>query len=689
MLTNPTMTNRTHENQPTSPDEEGQKKIKLAKKKKNDKFKSGTEVCKEYRQRLIRNWSVSIDYRRGKPFTSQSDDDQIAVPLDWSMTKTKQASLFSQVPQVRVSHPPASGQAGPWLASYESRLNDTLVTAGIEAAMDEVLPDCINASGFGVAMVSLETITEDKEVPSVDLSILPPDLQQRALQTGEINGIKIPMETVPQTVDKRYLVQRLSPSDFLWPTDFTGSNFDTAPWIGRTGRITWAEAVQRFNLKESDKEKVLGDEKSDLDSLSYDIERDRLQPDEKVAFDEIFYKEFRYDPESKSYHTIHHLVFITGKDEPVIDESWKGQKIGEDGTIIGSLKYPIRILTLTYISDDAIPPSDSAIGRPQVNEINKARGQMIRQRERNIPMRWANVNVIDPTVMQGLMRGTWGNIIPVQGDGSRFIGEVAKSNHPQEDFTFDQIAKADLTEAWSIGPNQMGSGANVETKGESQEISQNFQTRVGRERAKVGSFIVGVAEVLGGLMCLFEDPDSFGEGFESSFSKHLGFSILADSTVLLDSNQRLERLNGFMNTYAKSGFVNLEPVLKEIAILSGLDPNTVIKAPDPKPPVEPNISLRLTGTKDLLNPLALAFLIKSGQAPPPELLAQAKQLIQEAVMAPVQAPPGQDPSMAPSGAPTDMPPPPPTPIGESNPDMKVLPKINKRSGQNEGGVDDE
>ncbi len=666
-----------------------QENMKLKRKKVWSEFRSRVSVCKDYRRRLVGNWSVSIDYRRNKPFAAQSDDHQVAVPLDWSMTKHKIAALFSQVPQVRVSHPPASGQAGQWLATYEGKLNDTLVTAGIEAAMEECLPDCINASGIGITLVSMETITVEKEVPAVDLSILPPEVHQQVLKTGMINGVEVPMETVPQPVDRRYRVRRLSPSDFLWPLDFTGSNFDEAPWIGRTDRITWAEAKQRFNLTDQDKDNVLGDDRTHLDRLTFDIEKDRVQPEEKVTFDEVFYKEFQYEADSQSYSTIHHLVFINGKDEPVIDEPWKGQKIGDDGSVIGSQKYPIRVLTLSYISDDAIPPSDSAIGRGQVNEINTARGQMIRQRERNIPMRWANINVIDPTVMQGLMRGTWGNIIPVQGDGTRFIGEVAKSNHPQEDFSFYEIAKNDLTEAWSTGPNQLGSGADVETKGESQEISSNFQTRITRERAKVASYVVGIAEVLGGILCLYEDPQTFGEDFDPAFSKNLGFSILADSTLLLDANQRLERLDRFLNVYAKTGFVQLEPVLREIAILTGLDPNAVIKAPDPQAPPPPNVSLRLSGQEDMMNPLMLAIYLAEGKPPTPELIKQAMDLIQQAVSvpglvqpgAPPQGGPGGPPQLDPDGQPLPPGPegPPPTPVGEAHPDAGVLPKITKRS----------
>lgn len=665
---------------------------KVKDKKRQTNFKTWIEVCKQYRRNLVKNWSINVDYRKGKPYASMSDDDQIAVNMDWALTKTKQAALFSQVPRAIVSHNPDSVGAGPWLAKFENKVNEKLVIGGIEATMDECMPDCINASGLGIALVSYESITEDKEVPSIDMSMLPPEIQAMALQTGKINGIDIPMETVPQTLDKRYVVQRISPSDFLWPLGFTGSDFDRAPWLGRSGRIPWAEAARKYDLKEEDRDKYIGENRNLLDNLTRDLDRERAGPEETVEFDEIFYWEHMYDAAAKSYSTIHHMVYLFGKTEPVVDEAWKGQKIDEQsGEVIGSRKTPLRVLTLSYVTDEPIPPSDSAIGRPQVNEINKSRTQVIKQRERNIPVRWVDINRVDPSITQSLMRGTWSHFIPVQGEGSRVIGEVAKSGHPVENPMFDQIAKNDLNEQWSIGPNQVGSGMGVETKGESTEIATNFQTRVGRDRAKVASFFVGIAEVMGGLICLYEDPSIFGEGFDPGFSKALEFSILADSTVLVDATQRLAKLNAFMNEYAKSGFVSIEPCLREIATLTGLDPNVAIKAPDPKPPVEPNISLRLTGTEDMMNPLTLAFLIKSGQAPPPELIDQAKQLIQQAVMMPQPQPPpsidpmtGQPMPPPPGGVPppgTPMPPGPQVPqaVGEANPNMTVLPKISKRS----------
>ena len=637
-------------------------------------FRQRVETCKFYRKKLVRNWRVSIDMRRGKALASQSDEDQIPYNLDWSLTKTKQAALFSQVPKVRVDHSPESiDPNSPWVATFERMLNDSLVTAGVETAMDEVMPDLINAAGIGVVLVSRETLTVDKNLPQQDLSMLPPDIHKQVLQTGMLNGQPIPMTVVPQAVDARYTVRRISPADFLWPIDYTGSNFDFAPWVGNTGRLTWAEAKSRFKLKDADKPSVLGEEKTVEDRLSRDYERDHLADDGKVGYDQIFYREFQYDTDSPSFNAIHHLVFIHGKAEPVIDQAWDGQQIEQANglpQIIGSQKYPLRTITLAYITDEDIPPSDSAVGRMFVNELNRGWTHIAKQRARTAPAIWFDVNRLDPAIQQALMRGIWQQAVPVQGDGSRIIGAIQQPPMGQENYEFDRLMQQSLENIWALSSDE------EDTKDEQGAVTASANTVRGRERAKVASFFCGIAEVLGSLMCLYEDPSKFGQGFDPSFCTKLGYSVLADSTILLDANQRLLNLNNYMNTYAKTGWVNLQPVLREITQLIGLDPNVVVVAPQPQQPPMPNVSLRMTGAKDMMNPLMLAFMLKSGMGPTPDMIEMAKQLINDSVQMPQPQAPGTSQPPAPL---------PPTP-GNALPQAGPLPNLTGgTSGQGPGG----
>lgn len=646
-------------------------------------IRQGIAVCKEYRRKLTQNWSLNIDYRRGKPFSSESDEDRVAVPVDWYKTKEKAALLFSQVPELRVSHPPltTSEENLPWISKFEEKLNTNMLEAGAEAAMDEVLADLINAAGFGAVVVYREALVDYVDQPEVDFATYPPELVAQIEATGLMpDGSEIPMTKVPRELDARYVIDHINPDDFLWPVDFVGSDFDKAPWLGRSGRLTWNEAKLRFNLREEDKQKYLSETKNPAERLTHDTDRDRVQ-EEKVSFEEIVYKESCYNPQAEKFAALHHVIWLGGEKKPVVDAPWQGQSVDQEtGAIVGAQRNPFRVCTVTYISNESIPPSDSAIARPQVNELNKSRTQMMRQREHSLPLRWMDTSRIDPAIMHALMRGVWQHIIPTQGPGSNVIGEITRAHYAPENFTFDGIIKNDIEQLWNTG--QGATGPDVETRAEVEAITGNMQTRIAQERAKVARFYCSIAEILGGLMCLYDD-EQFGEGFNKLFSKGLRYSILPDSTVLLDSSQRLKRKLDFYNFAAKTGNVELIPLLREIAQLSGVDPS-YIKQPDPLPPTVPNISLRLTGTEDMMNPLMLALLIQTGQAPDIELIEKAKKLIEASVMPSAPSEPaGMQPALGPDpgGPPTEnlgLPGPPPPAIGEAMPDLSAMPRVNQR-----------
>ena len=80
--------------------------------------------CKQEKRDLIDDWSTNTDYRRGKNSDAESDATRLPFAIDWAYTKTKQASLFSQVPQVIVNSEP--GEDSPYKPAFpvfQKRLN--------------------------------------------------------------------------------------------------------------------------------------------------------------------------------------------------------------------------------------------------------------------------------------------------------------------------------------------------------------------------------------------------------------------------------------------------------------------------------------------------------------------------------------------------------------------------------------
>src|ERR1035437_4545849 len=139
----------------------------------------------------------------------------------------------------------------------------------------------------------------------------------------------------------------------------------------------------------------------------------------------------------------------------------------------------------------------------------------------------------------------------------------------------------------------------------------------------------------------------------------------------------MTRLGQIYNIAGPSGVVDVQPILREMASLATLDPDVVIRAPQPRPPNQSNISLRLTGIQDLLNPLSLAMLIQTGQAPTPESLVEAKKMLDALVNTPAPVMAGAPPPPAP---PAQMVPPngpPVSPVG-SIPKFETAPRVDRR-----------
>ena len=690
-------------------------------------FKSQIEASHTIRKRLVPKWKRNIEMRLGETASLYTQgltgDDEMQSELnpDWSLTKTKTANLYSQVPTVQGTHEKTQFEAAvsPFMKQVNYELSEKRANIGVP--MEEVLNDVVNAAGVGAIYVGYAARFIDKTIPALEqLNELPPEIRAQLTEVEVPEDAEIapdqldvmlaarqlPVKRTKQLVSDKIFGSRISPSQLLWPPEFTGSNFDDADWIGRTGRMNWAEGKHEFNLADDQKDKVLGASgTTPSEELRDEMDRGRTDTYKSLDYDELYYWRYRVDPDELSFKAIWKLVFVHGIEKPVIHEPWKGQKYDEESySYVGNCIFPIQLLTLTYITDHPIPPSDSAAGRPQVNDLRRSRRDMFLNRNRSIPIRGFDVNRIDPLVQEQLMNGTWQNMIPCNGNGQNAIWEIARASYPSEDFSFDQQAKTDLMESWQVGPNQLGSaGVSRQTAAETNTVQQNFATRIGQERGRVAAFFLRVVQLIAGYMALYSEfsvlTDTERQTMEQAWDRKrilhdLVFKIRPDSQVVLDTGQRLERIYQFINMTGKSGFVNIKPLIVEASQLAGFDPATIVVDPQPQPE-EPNVSYRFSGKDDLMNPVVMAMLIKQQKAPSLEEVEQAKQLL----MAASQSPDEPDASTGHTGqidsgpgaaGPAAPEPPPPgsegasgsepgSPPFEDNPDWTMTPKIAQRS----------
>jgi hypothetical protein len=666
-----------------------------------DQLRNDLELSKKKRDELIPNWQLNVNERRGKDFDAAVDENRSMVPMDWTLTKTKSAQLFSQIPQVRLVAKNSAFEAAVPVAA--KIVNDLLTRANTGAVVSECVIDCVNAAGVGAAIVRYEALTEAVPLPAVDPVAIQMAQMGAPQAAPAVEDAANPVPAVPttRTTDRRFCVDRISPSDLLWPVYFGLSDWDKSPWMGHTVREPWAKAKRTLNLKDEDKEKVVGAGNKNRQDVANQSDFQRKQQDELVEYDEIFYWRYLYHEDEKYYDAIQRVVFVAGLPEPVINVPWEGQQFdNQNGGYIGVCLLPIRVLTLNYISDEAIPPSDSAIIRPQVRELQESRQHMKDQRKHSRPLRWFDVDNVDPTITSDLIKGTWQGMIPTIGAGDRAIGEVARSSYPKENLEFDRILKQDIQEAVSIGPNQSGMFASGErSASEANIVQQSFQTEIGLQRARVAAFFVGIAEVLFGLWTRFGVIDPLGVGASlgpdaeqrlqswdrTRINQQFIADVRADSTVRVDAPQLIQQLSSVLNITAQSGFINPKKLIFKIIEAAGLDPGEVVIDPTPKGPEPPKISYNFKG-EDLANPIVLAIIEKSGQGPNLAEIEKAKSLA-AAMLLPMHPgapgalppPPGPGAEAGPQGpaTPPDAGGPPQVPE-KSFPDWESAPRINTR-----------
>lgn len=647
-------------------------------------------ACRRPRGERLKVWQDSVSYRRGKPFKSTPPEDTVNVPADWSRTKNKVSQLFMQVPEMILEprHPRWAPQAPVFAAALNFELSEKI---HLEHVMHECLADVVNAAGIMIAMVSFEASYQEEEqgepapdsevvegevVPQAGGMTMPspppgPDAGMPMMAQGQPPAPpmaspgqpmppqqpQIPSSLLP--VYQCYEVRRLSPAHLVWPLEFVGSNWQRAPFIGHEGYMPLAEAVRLGWVPEG----TQGVQIQDSEWLLVNEYADMKPADSYIKYVELFVRPYYYDPAERDPRKIQRLVLIADRDgdrdQFAVNEPFKWQKQTPDGKWIGMTDFPIKVGTLTHVSDMAIPPSDSEIGRPQVRELIKARTQMMRQRDHSLPLRWFDVNQVDPIVATKLRNGKMQDMIPMNGPGDHAIGEVARAQYPNENWNFDKIIKADLDESWSMGAMQQGLTQPGDTTAtEVKAISGANDLRLSLEQQWVMRFVVEIAQAVGSLMQMFSDGQEYvpivgDDGLralqawdKNAIQGEYIFKYKPDSQLRLDVSQRRAEGLNLYKLLRKDPRINPELLIRRVLEDHGLDWTKMIVPQSPPQPEKPKVSASFKGD-DLMSPMAVALLNKSDTPISQQDIEAAKQLIQSS--APSQVPP--EPQGPPMGGP--------------------------------------
>lgn len=628
-------------------------------------------------------WKRNVELRQGNPLGAYGsvvqgldDDYQSEINPDWYLSKTKIAALFSQVPEVQITH--QSEQFLPAVGPFAKGVNYELgeKRCATAAAMAECMADLVNASGFCAAEVGYATRTTVVQVSALDIRMMDPAQAQQMIADKTM-----PMRDVTKVADYRFFTSRISPVETLLPAAFNGSDFDQAPWVGRKFRTCRADARDEWKLSDEQLNQLQSD---DVVRGENDLKTNRdgvIAPDLKtVTGKRLYYWRYRVDSTCLSFSEIWELVWLDGIPDPVYHGLWKGQQRNEQtGAIIGPKCFPIRVCTTVYISDNPIPPSDTQAGRPQVNDMRRSRSQMFQNRAFSMPMRWFNTDKTDPMMHDLLMKGQFQGMVPVQGDGTKMMGEVARASYPGEDLSFDKMASQDLDKMWMLGPNQMGQFASHEvTKGEATLAQSGFDNVMGYERKQVAKFFLSIVEVLSGLMALYSDFPNLlpqeKQQMQSVWDTHgvppdLAFTILPGTQIVVNDAEQINRDMRLMNLLGKSGYLKVKDLAAEIIELHGKDPARYITEPSPKPAKPATVTFTFRGREDLQSPVVVAILQENGQFPPPEKILEAKKMLEQLGLIEMGVNPGAPPQLPPAA--------PPEP-GSAHPDWNLMPSVAKR-----------
>lgn len=579
-----------------------------------------------------RDWDANLKAYLGEGDRKKFGKNTTLVRKDFSLTEIKKAMLFYQLPEVSATaQKPEYEPAAPLVGAV---MNDYLGESRLDAMsmVDEVLMDLLCPAGIGVTKIGYEAFVNPKQREIPTPNPLNPNMPAIDAKTG------LPVMQ-PNIVRESCFWTRIPPKMFRFPATFIGSNFDKASWLGfkYTLNKTVAQKVLELTAEETPAGSSLNATK---DLLASDIGRDQAQLDggNTIAFFEIWYRASEFDPEIGDPEIFRQLVIMEGRESvPIIHRDSPYQKIENGKLLAGMRGNPIHVFTLRYVSDQAIPQSDSSASRDQVDELSRGRTQMIDQRDRAIPLSGFDVGRVPPESLQKILKGELQELIPFNGlDASNPpLFSLQRAEFPRENFEFNSIISRDIGESWALGQNQLG--LDTDSKRTATELSlmqSGTDTRMDKERSTFLRRFAGGCQKALALIQMFATEQDWARVADEQGQMVLkawdATAVAGDFTITLapDSSQRIDGASmkkeavDIFKMFGNDPLTNQVELRKATFRKLGMDPNRLVLQPQPKQPEKPQVSLSLKG--DDMNPVMPQYInvatilsvLGIGMAPP-------------------------------------------------------------------------
>lgn len=604
----------------------------------------------------------NVQRYQSKTLSDTPTESEAVVPSDFWFIEQKKAGLFYRLPDIflRPMQPGKEDGAVIGGAAMSAKLGPQGLN--VLPRVKQVLFDVLCATGFGAMKMGFDpALGPPQQIPTGATK------PNHARTPGAVLGLsgasdEPDVQEVPHIVARRYFAEHVSPGDVGVPADFVGLDFDDAAFL-----------FARFREDEKNTDSDRGGDSDDdrrLSKLSSAAQQSRQK--QRIGY-EVWYRAARFDDDA--WHPEHirkfvlyeddaRMLDIEVKDSPYQRWTLNGQTTPTyvpGATPSGMVGYPISPLTLRFISDAWLVPSDCTMARNTADNISRGWTQMLRFRDRSLPQYGYNATLVDQGTQDKIARNDAGAGVPFNGPGEDATWPIQKGRFGRESFEFHSLGMQILQMIWGQGANQVSATSEgSKTATELQIIQAASATRQEQEReAVVGWYLSKVAMKIFALYQLFAEEDDFVELVGSDVARlqsipeavkqaaqqsgqdarvlvpwnkdaiqgRYAFQAKANSQLYLDAAQYRKQLMDLYNFFANEPTVNRAELVREILQTYGFDPSKMLQQPPAKSPETPKGSLSISAAD--LNPLLpqsaiiLDMLQKMGYPIDPTIVATA------------------------------------------------------------------
>lgn len=577
---------------------------------------------------VIEQGKTNVARYQGQYLATTPTADTVLVPSDFYYTEAKKSRLLYRLPDVFVK-PELPGLEDAAVV-FQAALNKRIGPKGLNIlpTAKQVVFDVLCPTGYGAICVGYQTAV-DPAKPTVPVQVgeePDPDAPVPALPVGSVLGLQAPpmkpiFEDAPNIVAKWYFSERVKPGDLIVPPDFCDLDFDKAPYLG-----------QRF--KEDADDDVAGSssgEEEDRRLTPLPSEARVAQKKQRTGY-EIQYRAYLFDDDVQHPDKIRLFkVYDDDTDAPVVvrDHPHQRYKNPAGELLKGMRGYTISVLTLRYVSDTWLAPSDCTMARNIADELSKGRTQMLVSRDRSMPQWGFDATRVDKDKQAAIERNEIQGGVPFNGPGQDATWPIQKGERPRQTYEFNEIAQRDLDRIWRLPPNSRGEiDQKAATATEQQIAASSSQEADEADRGVVLSWLVEkVVTKIAALMQLYADEQEFVElvGADAQrlkiippevqqaakaagqdarvlvpFNKAMidgpfAFSAKPNSQVYLDAAQALKRKMDMYQFLANSPNVNKAEMERDMLAEAGYDPTKAMQAPPKKESAAPSVALSVKG----------------------------------------------------------------------------------------------